>query len=218
MKYLIIELTLVALVGWWALTAGAQSVRAPLGTEDVTITIGDTDTETVTIQTDDTGDGTDLVLPAGSVNRSELLDDWSTIIEFCGLGQAAGADSFWGPPLGMNTVYITGDAACDANTGVNIGAVDEILWTDFRLGYTVSNMECYTEGGVDDSVTYTLMDDAAATTITCDMALDGTGKRCSVFPEAPDYITGASLVGMRLEADDDNLAAVDFMCRLYISN
>ena len=41
------------------------------------ITIGSADVTAVTITTDDTGDGTDLVLPANSVNSSEIL----TIVE-----------------------------------------------------------------------------------------------------------------------------------------
>ena len=60
-------------------SAGFESAT---GLFDVTgaaaITVGSADVTVITLQTDDTGDGTDLVLPAQSVNGSEMLNNTVT--------------------------------------------------------------------------------------------------------------------------------------------
>ena len=64
------------------------------------------------------------------------------------------------------------------------------------------------DGGTDDALVFTFMDDTVATTITCTMTLDGAGTNtCDVAISNVISVAVGSEVTVRLVATDDDLSA-----------
>lgn len=84
-------------IGCGKVTSSA-AFESATGLFDVTgaaaITVGSADVTTITLQTDDTGDGTDLVLPAQSVNGSEMLNNTVTATQISATVTLADGDVF----------------------------------------------------------------------------------------------------------------------------
>ena len=152
--------------------------------------------------------------------------------KFCGLGQAAGADSFFQSVQSIADRTF-GGAGCDGlGPHATVGAADEsISPTD----YTAVGMRCTALPTIatTDVLTFTLMDDTVAVTdnngcatsagapdnycdFTCDVTLAGTTvKTCRAEIYAPKTVAGASLMAFRMESDgSDSMAATDFECVL----
>jgi hypothetical protein len=76
----------------------SAAFESATGLFDVTgaaaITVGSADVTVITLSTDDTGDGTDVVLPAQSVNGSEILNDTITATQLSATITASDADYF----------------------------------------------------------------------------------------------------------------------------
>jgi len=95
-----------------------------------TVVVGSIDVTAVTITTDDTGDGTDLVLPAQGVNAAEVKDDDLTFAQISD-SSAVDADTNFtmadGIELSLTPSHTTGDTE---GLLINIDQVDDAAATD----------------------------------------------------------------------------------------
>ncbi len=94
------------------------------------ITVGSVDVTVITLSTDDTGNGTDLVLPAQSVNNTEMLNDTITFAQISD-SSAIDADTDFtmadGIELSLTPSYTTGDTEALL---IDIDQVDDGAVTD----------------------------------------------------------------------------------------
>lgn len=144
------------------------------------ITIGSADVLTVTITTDGTGDGSDLVLPTGAVQTAEILDDTITFGDFSD-SSAVDADTTFtmadGIEMTLTPSYTSGDsealtvdfnkvddgAATDDSVLVQLSAVSE----SGDAGDTLYGMKInYEEGTANDIMDAAIWIDNAETTVS----------------------------------------------------
>lgn len=129
------NITNAGTIGCGKVTSSA-AFESATGLFDVTgaaaITVGSADVTAITFQTDDTGDGTDLVLPAQSVNGSEMLNNTVTatqlsatltfadgdVIDLSGITHTGSTDEGLALPTWAN-VTPTSDKAWAAWDGTN---------------------------------------------------------------------------------------------------
>ncbi len=145
------------------------------------IVVGSADITAVTITTDDTGDGTDLVLPAQSVNGSEILNNTVTAVQT--------SDTLC---LQVVSVEINPTEASATNDFINL--VDNSFSTTegdenmFRMpvagiAHNLSVLVDVAPGAGNDDWKITLRDDVASSTLTC--TIDETATVCVDTANAP---------------------------------
>jgi hypothetical protein len=139
-------------------------------------------------------------------------------ITFCGLGPNATAESYFSPisPYVDTTVdWSIGGATpgCDTNSGTVIGTQDASPLGIGAFNLHAKWLHCSfvdgTAGSENDTITYTLYDDTAATALACNITLDGTGetKACDDSENNGFTIAADSALTVGLVAVNDNLSA-----------
>ncbi len=164
-------LTLTATATNTAVFQGADAAGASNTTLDTTgagaIAVGSADVTAVTITTDDTGDGTDLVLPANGVNASELNG-----ADVCGIlfhaavnpTEASATDDFM-------SMFDHGGSTTEGNE-------DEFIANDALLTFHSLRCDVATAPGAgNDPWAVTIRDDGGDTTVTC--TIDETATSCA---------------------------------------
>ena len=141
--------------------------------------------------------------------------DKTIILEFCGQGGNA-TNRFLGPARAIGQELIKGNAACHGFDAATAEGADEIPWTDFALNYTARGMYCTTDGGVNDTVDMVLYDDTASTNIACTITSGGGIADCSDDEVERVPVAGSSRMTVLADPDDDDLSAVNYMCRVFI--
>lgn len=121
-----------------SITTGGANVEVLAMDPAGGIALGDATTTVITLTTDDTGDGTDLVVPADSINASELnsadvcgtllyssidpteagaTDDYMSFRDHAGSTTEANEDDFWGPAAMLNVHSLHCDIDADPGVG-----------------------------------------------------------------------------------------------------
>ncbi len=164
------------------------------------ITIGSADVTIVTISTDDTGDGTDLVLPAQGVNGSEILNNTVTAVQtsntLC---------------LQIVSVEINPTEASATNDFINL--VDNTFSTTetnenmFRVPVAaiVHNLAVLVDtapGNGNDDWKITVRDDVADSTLTC--TIDESATTCVDASNAPAVVALSKLAILVDSSGGDN--------------
>lgn len=119
--------------------ANAINIGAnPIVTGNVAGTLGDATTDSWTIQTDDTGDGSDLVLPAQGVGATEVLNDTLTFAQISD-SSAVDVDTTFteadGIELTITPSYTIGDS--EALT-VALSQADDLVATDDAVAVAIT--------------------------------------------------------------------------------
>ena len=160
------------------------------------IQVGSADVTVITLQTDDTGDGTDLVLPAQSVNGSEILNDTITATQIAD-SACTGMHSITFNPteagatndlVSLSAIDLaTGDASFSATEGdedqwmVSLASVANSLRVDVDAAPGVGN----------DDWKVTLRAAGGSTALTC--AIDEAATTCTDVANTPTLAVGNRL-------------------------
>lgn len=215
-------LTFTAAAGQTATFYGADDAGAANTALDTagagTITIGSADVTAVTITTDSTGDGTDLVLPENGVSGNEAMIPSDSFIA-CGQNDENGT-IYLGPALAPflgdgSTSYALGTAGCDGLDNATEGTADAPL-TNYGA-FKIVGMWCATDGtmGAGESIVFTARSAEGNLTpsITCTI---GTGAQyCrSVGATTTDVAAGATVAVKAVQTSDN--ADDNSWCRVYI--
>lgn len=173
------------------------------------IVIGSADVTTVTITTDDTGDGTDLVLPADAINKAEIegaevcgailhakidpteagaTDDYMSMNDHAGSTTEANEDDFY-MPTGMTLIH---SLRCDIDVAPGAGN------DDWRI---------------------VIRDDGGDTAVTCDIS--ETATNCTDTSNSVAPAAGSKLnfdVHSDIGAGTDPDAAAELFCSVCLGH
>lgn len=236
---------LVALLLVLAATLMGVSIkRGPSGSlpNSGPITIGTSNTTSITFVTDSTGDG-EIVIPDASISGTEILDatisasdliadavaitsrrEKEILTTFCGLGPNAGAENYFKPISGSvstGTDWTIGGAACDANDSTTIGTASEVTAGTGLFARKFKWMHCSFVDGVggseNDLITFTFYD-AESAKKTCTIQLDGTAvtRTCKAKIQSGEAVAAGATITIGLDNTDDNLSGAgnDAWCQL----
>ena len=215
--------SIIAAAGQTATLILADDAGAANGAVDVAgagaITIGSADVTAVTITTDSTADGSDLVLPENAVSGNEAMIPSDSFIA-CGEHDENGT-IYFGPATAMflgdnSTSYAIGTAACDALDNATEGTADAPL-TDYGA-FKVVGMWCRTDAtlGAGETIVFTARSAAAdlTPTVTCTIGEAATYCR-SVAASTTDVAVGATVAVKAVETSN-NGDGDESWCRVYI--
>ena len=180
------------------------------------VQVGSADTAVITLQTDDTGDGTDLVLPAQGVNAVEVKNDDLTFAQISD-SSAVDADTKFtladGIELELEASHTTGDTAVlllDVDQTTDITATDDMI--AFHIAATSESAETgdtikgividYEEGDANtimDAAIEIDNDETTASTMTDAVIVKSTGVAAGVtdaFDASDSNIVNAINIGV----------------------
>lgn len=187
------------------------------------ITIGSNDVTTITLNTDDTGDGTDVVLPAGSIGTTEILDGTIGKADLADAGFGAFSICGEATTVNNNTVYYGPDVTllgtsgsegitCDINAAGNTteATADAPILTN--QAFAVSGMTCRNEADADADISFTLRTAAGATvpSVTCTIS-DGE-RDCVADVQTTTDIAAGATVAVAAASTSDIADANGFVC------
>jgi len=182
------------------------------------VQIGSADTAVITLQTDDTGDGTDLVLPENAIQSDEFSVMYDSIV-FC--GQQANTGTIYGGPAddsydGGGSEFAIGGTVCDGLDNATEATADAPISIASDTAFKVTGMLCKVSGAGSNGVVLTLRTAEGDLTpsVTCTV---GTGATtCSTTQgSTTDIAAGATMAVKAVNTED--LSAQDFWCKVGVA-